>query len=312
MTAEASPASTEWVERFEGHLRRGDPLAASDTLRKTGTKGWVKKAEYDLAVRALDRVRPVPMVRLDWAQRLMAHPRRVDKELAARTLVPLTRTHTRDVARSAYRLARDDDWEVRETGATLVGHLLADAFEEFLPIAREWMSSSDTRLRRAVVVGAKYAARARRPERAEALLDLIEPALRDRDSYVRKNLGPFAIGDQFLRSYPDQTFARLDRWAEDEDEMVRWNVAKAFSAASAARHAERAIPLLEALGHDQSGLVRRAAISARRRLRVRRPDLDAPAPVEESAVVDEPVAAEEMVVAEGPAVEETTIEEPTA
>lgn len=284
MTAEAEPASPEWVAKFEQHLLRGDPLAASDTLRKTGAKGWVKKAEYDLAVRALDRVRPVPVVRLDWAQRLLAHPRRVDKELAVRTLMPLARSHTRDLARAAYRLARDDDWEVRESAASLVGQLLADAFDEFMPTAREWMGGSDPRLRRAVVVGAKYAVRTRRPDRAEALLDLIEPALRDHDAYVRKNLGPFAIGDQFLRSYPEATLARLERWATHDDENVRWNVAKAFSAASAARHAERALPIPETLERDRSGFVQRAAASTLRRLRARRPDLaPQPEPVLEPA-----------------------------
>jgi len=129
----------------------------------------------------------------------------------------------------------------------------------------------DARLRRAVVVGAKHAARERRPDRAEALLDLIEPALRDHDEYVRRNLGPFAIGDQFLRSYPDATLARIARWAHDQDENVRWNAAMAFSAASAARHAGVGLALLDTLARDRSTFVRRGALAARRRLAARAP-----------------------------------------
>lgn len=266
-------AAGEWLPRFEEQLRRGDPLAASDILRKTGANGWVKKEQFGAALGVVDALRPPPIVRLDWAQRLMAHPRRVDKDFAALLLLPLAASHPKEVARAAYRLARDDDWEVREYGATLAGRLLTAAFDAFVPTARDWVRGRDSRARRAVVVGAKHAARERRPERAEALLDLIEPALRDHDEYVRKNLGPFAIGDQFLRSYPEATRARLARWAQDADENVRWNAAMAFAAATAVRHADLGLPLLDALSRDPSGFVRRGATAARRRLAARAPRL---------------------------------------
>lgn len=280
MTADAA-----WLPRFEDALRRGDPLAASDLLRKTGTNGWVKKEHLVIAIAALDALRPPPIVRLDWAQRLLAHPRRVDKDFAAFILLPLAGSHPKDVARAAHRLARDDDWEVREYGATVTGRLLSVAFDAFLATARDWVRGSEPRPRRAVVVGAKYAARERRPDRAEALLDLIEPALRDHDEYVRKNLGPFAIGDQFLRSYPDATRARIAKWARDDDPNVRWNAAMVFAAASAARHADLGVPLLDELARDPSGFVRRAAASAQRRLRARVAPAPAVVPAAPSRVI---------------------------
>src|SRR5439155_292515 len=144
VTTEAPPSAPEWLPRFEEALENGDPLGASDTLRKSGVNGWVRKDHYD----------------------------------------------------------------------------------------------------RAPVVAAKHAARTRRTEWAEPLLDLIEPALRDSDDYVRKSLGPFALGDQFVRSYPDATLARLRTWMEDRDENVRWNVAMTFSAASGSRVAQRAPDIL--------------------------------------------------------------------
>jgi hypothetical protein len=257
----------DWTARFEAALGSGDPLAASDVLRKTGEKGWVKKAGYDRAAAILERLRPATVVRLNWAERLMAHPRRVDKELATLILTPLARTHVREVARAAFRLAREEDWGVREAAATLVGQLLTDSFNEVLPIAQEWVRGPDSRARRAVVVGAKYAAVTRRPEWAEPLLDLIEPALKDHDMYVRKSLGPFAIGDQLVRSYPEPTLARLRRWMEDPDPIVRWNVAMAFAAASGARLAQRAPDILDFLSTDDRPLVRNAVRAARRRIK---------------------------------------------
>jgi 3-methyladenine DNA glycosylase AlkD len=264
---ETASTATEWLARFERSLQAGDPLGASDTLRKSGVNGWVRKDHYDLAAVVIDRIGPAPRVRLDWAERLMAHPRRVDKELAALIVSPLARTHFRELTRIGYRLARDDDWGVRETAAALLGRVLTEAWADMLPLLREWVSGPDSRLRRAVVVAAKYAARTRTPDWGEALLDLIEPALRDHEEYVRKSLGPFAIGDQFVRSYPDATLARLRKWMQDPDENVRWNVAMAFSAASGARLGQKAPDILEFLATDERPLVRGAVRTAQRRIR---------------------------------------------
>jgi 3-methyladenine DNA glycosylase AlkD len=256
-----------WLQRFERSLRAGDPLGASDTLRKSGVNGWVRKDHYDLAVKVIDRIGPAPRVRLDWAERLLAHPRRVDKELAALIVWPLARTHFRELARMGYRLARDGDWAVREAAASLLGHVLTEAWADTIPLLREWVSGPDSRLRRSVVVAAKYAARTRNPEWAEPLLDLVEPALRDHEEYVRKSLGPFAIGDQFVRSYPDATLARLRKWMQDPDENVRWNVAMALSAASGARLGQKAPDILEFLAADERPFVRGAVRAAQRRIR---------------------------------------------
>jgi 3-methyladenine DNA glycosylase AlkD len=264
---ETTSTSIEWLLRFERSLQAGDPLGASDTLRKSGVNGWVRKDSYDAAARVIDRIGPAPRVRLDWADRLMAHPRRVDKELAAVIAWPLARTHYRELTRIGYRLARDGDWAVRETAAALLGQVLTEAWADTIPLLREWVGGPDGRLRRAVVVAAKYAARKRRPEWAEPLLDLIQPALRDHEEYVRKSLGPFAIGDQLVRSYPDATLARLRKWMQDPDENVRWNVAMALSAASGARLAQKAPDILEFLATDERPFVRGAVRAAQRRIR---------------------------------------------
>jgi 3-methyladenine DNA glycosylase AlkD len=266
-------ALIEWERAFEKALAAGDPLLASDILRRTGQRGWVKKAEYSRAAALVRAQSASSFVRRDWATRLIQHPRRVDKELAAMILRPLITTHRGDVERSIHRLARDDDWEVRETAASLLGDALERAFSDYLKPAQAWIAGGDTRLRRAVIVAAKYAARSRHPERAETLLDLIEPALSDHDEYVRRNLGPFAIGDQLLRSYPDATFARLERWARDPDENVRWNVAATFTSASGARVAERGFGILAFLASDTRPFVTRAVSAAVRNILKRRPEL---------------------------------------
>ena len=233
----------------------------------------MKKTEYSRAAALVRAQSASTFVRRDWSVRLLQHPRRVDKELAAVILRPLITSHHADIERAVHRLARDDDWEVRETAASLLGDALERAFDAYLRPARAWVAAGDPRLRRAVVVAAKYAARSRHPERAAALLDLIEPALADHDEYVRRNLGPFAIGDQLLRSYPDETFARLERWSREPDENVRWNVASTFTSASGAKVAERAFGMLAFLAIDTRPFVTRAVGAAVRNILRRRPEL---------------------------------------
>lgn len=82
-------------------------------LRRTGKDGWVRKAQHERAAQIVDEVAPAPIVRRDWASRLLSHPRRVDRELAVAILLPLARTHTRDLERAIERLRDDTDPAVR-------------------------------------------------------------------------------------------------------------------------------------------------------------------------------------------------------
>jgi hypothetical protein len=109
-----------WEGEFERKLRGGDVLGASDVLRKTGTEGWVRKAQHERAAAIVDRVAPAPLIRRDWATRLLAHPRRVDKELAVTILLPIVRTHRADLERAAERLKNETDPAVRRAHDRLV------------------------------------------------------------------------------------------------------------------------------------------------------------------------------------------------
>ena len=108
-------------------------------------------------------------------------------------------------------LADDADWEVRECAAGLFARVLERDFERGLALFAKWTAHRSPNVRRAVALAAKSAAQERRPGRARPLLDLVERLLSDAAEYVRKNLGPFAIGDGFLRAYPEATLARLRR-----------------------------------------------------------------------------------------------------
>jgi hypothetical protein len=79
----------------------------------------VRKAQHDRAVAIIDAVAPAPIVRRDWALRLISHPRRVDRELACAILLPLARSHPRDLERAVERLRDDTDPAVRRAAQRL-------------------------------------------------------------------------------------------------------------------------------------------------------------------------------------------------
>ncbi len=157
--------------------------------------------------------------------------------------------------------AEDLNWEVRETAAGVLARLLVRQSDAFLVVLSTWAASKSANRRRAAVVAVKLSARII-PEKAEALLDLLEPLASDPDEYVRRNFGAFAVGDGLLRAAPAQTLKRLARWAKSPDLWTRWNVASAFTAAEARRHPEAALPILRKLAADLRPMVARAVVRA--------------------------------------------------
>jgi len=206
-----------------------------------------------------------------WASRLARRP----EPQARGTAAPLFRHYwpTRPTVTHDWllRLADDDDWWVREEAHLTVGLLLLEHYDQVYPILVTWVGSSSANVRRAVTLAARTAGTRGDASWAEPLLDLIQPLLADRTEYVRKNLGPYAIGDGLLRCHPDPTLARLTAWADDRREGVRWNVAMAFRSSGGTRNIKEALPILTQLAADERRFVWRAAASALHYLGKRHP-----------------------------------------
>lgn len=174
------------------------------------------------------------------------------------------------------QLADDPDWMVRESAGDACGRLLRADYSTMMEILREWREHSSANVRRAVLIAAAKAAQTRRLEWAEPLLKLIEPLLSDRDSTLRRNLGPFAIGTSLLRYYPDMTFEYLVKWSTSNDEQVLWNVAMSFSASAGARLVKKALIILRKLSLDERRYVWRAVASAMWKLGRKKPEIVRP------------------------------------
>lgn len=166
---------------------------------------------YRAAVTIEEALGPGTEALYTWVCRLSDRP-----EPAARAIaVSLSRhywpSRPDEVHARLLRLADDEDWWVREAAHSTMGSLLVAHFDALYPILQFWAAHPSVNVRRGVAIAARTAANERREEWAEVLLDLVEPLLADRAQYVRKNLGPYAIGDGLLRCYPQPTLARLRR-----------------------------------------------------------------------------------------------------
>lgn len=207
-----------------------------------------------------------------WIEVLAMSPSPSARQVACLMLANRYSRDRASVLQAAERLADDAHWEVREAAAGLLGTLLDQDFSRMRSWLETLRGSRSENLRRAVVLAVKYAARREHPERTPALLDLLAPLLRDESPYVRRNLGPFTLGDGLLRIDPRTTLTQLRVWSRDRDPTVRWNVAMAFSSAIGSFHWPAAKAMLERLARGPEPLVQMGVAKAMRRCRQRYPE----------------------------------------
>jgi 3-methyladenine DNA glycosylase AlkC len=232
------------------------------------------KTGYQAMVTIEEALGPGTELLYDWACRLSDRPEPTARAIAAPLFRHYWPSRPDEVQARLLRLADDEDWLVREAAHSTMGDLLTAHFAVLYPVLQSWAGHPSANVRRGVAIAARQAGNERREEWAEALLNLVEPLLTDREKYVRKNLGPYAIGDGLLRCYPELTLRYLEKWAgsDDDDEQVRWNVAMSFASYGGNKQWEKALELLTRLATDERRYVWRAVASALRYIGRRRPE----------------------------------------
>lgn len=197
----------------------------------------------------------------DFGKKLLRRPEYTARSAAVSFLVhgwPADK----DVPALLFQAADDEDWIVREVAAGGLGSLLRRDFKKASKIFLSRLRDATTNVKRALALAVKYDARGKHEERTEFYFRVIEALLPESDEYIRKNLGPFAVGDGLLSHFPDETLKRWTKWAKSKDPWTRWNAAMVFTAATARRHGKTARKVLEALADDPEKSVRTAAKKA--------------------------------------------------
>jgi HEAT repeat protein len=256
-------------------LARDDPsgvVTALDRELHQGRPGSSASLRHQVGERLATALAEQQGRAIRWIEALAASPSPTARQVACLLLASRYPEDPAGVLRTAETLADDPHWEVREAAGGLLGSLLDRDFVRIRGRLEELRSSRSENLRRSVVLAVKYAARREKPDRVPDLLALLQPLLRDQTAYVRRNLGPSAIGDALLRVNPKETLRCLREWSRDRDQMVRWNVAMAFSSAIGSFHWPAAKSVLERLARGPEPLVRNAVAKAMRRSRQRYSD----------------------------------------
>jgi HEAT repeats len=256
-------------------LARDDPggvVTALDGQRHHGRPGSSASLRHQVGERLAVALAEQQGRAIRWIEALAASPSPTARQVACLLLASRYPEDPAGVLRTAETLAEDPHWEVREAAGGLLGSLLDRDFDRIRDRLEELRSSRSENLRRAVVLAVKYAARREKPDRVPDLLALLHPLMRDDTAYVRRNLGPSAIGDALLRVNPKETLRCLREWSRDRDQIVRWNVAMAFSSAIGSFHWPAAKSILERLATGPEPLVRNAVAKAMLRSRQRYTD----------------------------------------
>ena len=181
-------------------------------------------------------------------------------ELALLTLPVESNKDSNKVFEILTRYADHENWEIREYAGEMIGEFLRYHFRDYKRRLVHLRRSDSENIRRSVVIGLKYLGKYRELSLSEEILEILGLYMDDTSNYVKKNLGPFAIGDAMIEYDPSNTLVYLKRWASHPNPNVKWNVASVFSTAAGAKHYDVGFELLGKLIHDDDRSVRQMAL----------------------------------------------------
>lgn len=201
-----------------------------------------------------------------------ARPEIVARQMSCAVLDFLWKDNKPEAERILLNLARDEDWEVREYASATLARIVKLSFRANYPYYRKWAGHPDPSIRRQVMISLVAIGDADHPEWAKPLLEAVEVNLKDRDPYIRRNLGPFALGEGMLRYYPEPTLEAMVQWAKSKDAIVRWNVAMGLTTSWAGDHWMESLKILRILASDRRRVVWQAVSVALENLLKQHPE----------------------------------------
>jgi|SRR5581483_11307193 len=160
-------------------------------------------------------------------------------------------------------LSTHADWELREEAAMMFRTLIKRNFDHWFNVMKDFVNSDSVNLKRAAVVGAMT--KLSKEQTKKIVEAIFQPNLPYNHVYMKKNLGPFAIGSHLLKNEPVLTFSYLNKWIKNKNENVRWNVLMAFSQAQGKKYREQALKYVRQVEQDPSKTVQRAVKAIKRR-----------------------------------------------
>lgn len=229
------------------HGKPGVPVAELGRIEKIIKKNLPEKKQYVLA------------------KRLLKRPEYTARNIGTHLIVSGW-PENKDVELYVKQAADDDDWIVREYAAGAFATLLEKDFARFSKAYTKWVKTESVNVKRAIALAVKYESKSAEVKKWKTYLTIIDPLMNEEAEYIRKNLGPFAIGDGLLSRFPNEVFAACKKWIKSDNENVRWNTAMIFTAAAARKFPKEGKEFLQRLEKDENQFVAKAAKKAQKNL----------------------------------------------
>ncbi len=173
----------------------------------------------------------------------------------------------RKLLKKIQNLAIDEDWGVRENAASQIKKINDEHFTEYLPTWKDWVLDKNPNIRRAVLASLTRLNKIY----VKKAINLIEPLLSDKNSYVKKSCGAFVLS-RLCYKEPEFSFDKLNKWVKEKDENIRWNVAACLGGWFGVNNPDKALNILKILASDKRRFVWRAAASSMIKLLRRFPE----------------------------------------
>jgi 3-methyladenine DNA glycosylase AlkC len=213
-----------------------------------------------------------PKMRSRWLKRLAANDKAATRCMACLVLGEIGKVDPASIEHDAYKLAKDDRWEVRECIANAFDDQIGLAHPDFVyELMSKWVADPNPNVRR-VPTNALMRYGIKNPRNVITLMDKLR---HDDSEYVRKNV-KFCLQQIAKEKHPilgkgnpdnpDVMLATLNAWAEDPEPYNRWIVASTLGNVWAKTRLPQAMNLLKTLATDEDKQVRSAVTTAMREL----------------------------------------------
>jgi len=155
--------------------------------------------------------------------------------------------------------SRNDNWEIREFASEAAGNILSIDFDSFSNVIEKWAESGDGRLMRSAALALRRYSYSMPSSNCDRIMDMLDRMMKNNDPYLRRNLGPYAIGDGILGNCKETAEIRIREWARSENQEIRKNTVLIFKARKSSRNQEFSREILNILAHDKDARIRSMA-----------------------------------------------------
>jgi hypothetical protein len=115
--------------------------------------------------------------------------------------------------------SRNDNWEIREFASKTAGNILSIDLDLFSNVIEKWTESGDKRLMRSAALALRRYSYNMPSSNCDRIMEMLDSMMNKNDPYMRRDPGPYTIGDSILGNCKETAEIR-----RSENQEVRKNI----------------------------------------------------------------------------------------